>query len=68
MKHDRFDPEKTTTSKYPTALFWNRLGLAVLILFTLLGIGTCTAIIGTESSVEELTTPIVRGNHVRNIT
>lgn len=40
------NPEKTTESKYPTALFWNRCGLAVMILFTLVGIGTCRALVG----------------------
>lgn len=43
---DIFDPQTTTESKYPTALFWNRCGTAVIILFTLVGIGTCRAIGG----------------------
>jgi len=54
------NPEKTTESKYPTALFWNRCGLAVIILFTLVGIGTCRALVGVP--VVEYDSPAVIGD------
>ena len=55
--------EKTTESKYPTALFWNRLGLAVMILFTLIGIGTCRALDPVRVQAEEVyTSPTVAPN------
>ena len=60
--HDILDPEKTTTSKYPTALFWNRAGLGIMIFFMLLGIGTCQAINGVPVvEHEEYVSPIVAG-------
>lgn len=57
------NPEKTTESKYPTALFWNRCGLAVIILFTLTGIGTCRAIGGVPIVTnEEYVSPAIAGD------
>ena len=63
-KHDVVDPQKTTESKYPTALFWTRCGLAVIILFTLVGMGTCRALVGVPVQLtDEYVSPAVAGDN-----